>query len=805
LRAIYGADVVKNALHGSTSAANAFREVKLFFPKTCPRELTVCLIKPDGLDSAAAVLAEAEAEGFLVVSQKRLTLSHEQAAQFLAGSVAPAELEAAAAHLSSGEVVAAAIERSLGVEHCLAMIARSSAKSALYGSANAAAAARDVAFLFGADFASKPETTFAFVKPDAYVHADAIVAVAEANGFTVLASQTVEMSAAVAAEFYKEHSGREFFKGLVDFMSSGPALALVLMRPGAISAWRALLGPTDAAKAKTDAPLSLRANFGTNGQRNACHGSDSSASAAREAGLFFPFLAETQTTLGLALPHAVAAGHVDALLAAAAAANLVVTQRLVTQLDRGAAEDFVDLLGAGAPPKAPPAPAPEPFISAWMEGGKCNKFLQLYNPSDEVVDLSGYATPMMGGKGARGGGMPTALNPLPPGKAIPPRGVFVIYHPDASAAIKEALPVDARHSMAFDGLSAGAAALALAKLHVFSNGHEPVLEEGAPLPFTVLDYVGDFSGANKGRPWPVAGTENGTKDHTIVRKARVGCGNAAEWTDPTASSQGSSPETSEWVVFKKDTIAVAELGWSATEWRAQPGPPPPPLAGSYEAMVEALSAGPLVAFALSGKGAIARWNALLGPSTPALAKVRRPQLKPKPYPNPSPNPNQGALPRLPNPNPNPIPNPIPNPNAHPNPHPIPNPNPGALPRLPARALRRGRERARGAREHQRGRLLQGAQVLLPQGDRRPAAQLQAGQGVRGRDPHPHAHRRPGRAVQGQAGGAGRVARQLARRQQPQHAADMKRRAGRNAGRGGGGWRGLAGGKGRTAERRGTHS
>ena len=292
------------------------RQVKLFFPKTCPRELTVCLIKPDGLDSAAAILAEAEAEGFLLVSQKRLTLSHEQAAQFLSGSVAPDELEAAAAHLSSGEVVAAAIERSIGVEQCLALIARSSAKSALYGSANAAAAARDVAFLFGAEFASKPETTFAFVKPDAYVNADAIVAVAEANGFTVLASQTVEMSAAVAAEFYKEHSGREFFQGLVDFVSSGPALAMVLMRPGAISAWRALLGPTDAAKAKTEAPLSLRAQFGTNGQRNACHGSDSSASAAREAGLFFPFLAETQTTLGLALPHAVAAGHVDALLAA---------------------------------------------------------------------------------------------------------------------------------------------------------------------------------------------------------------------------------------------------------------------------------------------------------------------------------------------------------------------------------------------------------------------------------------------------------------------------------------------------------
>ena len=624
LRAVYGADVVQNALHGSTSAANAFREVKLFFPKTCPRELTVCLIKPDGLDSADAVLAEAEAEGFLLVSQKRLTLSHEQAAQFLSGSVAPADLEAAAAHLSSGEVVAAAIERSFGIEHCLAMVERSAAKSALYGSANAAAAARDVAFLFGADLATKPETTFAMVKPDAYADADAVIAVAEANGFTVLASQTVEMSAAVAADFYKEHTGRDYFQPLVDFMASGPALAMVLMRPGAISAWRALCGPTDSVHARTVAPLSIRAKFGTNGQRNACHGSDSTANAAREAGMFFPFLEATQTTLGLALPHAVASGHVDALLAAAAAANLVVTQRLVTKLDRGRAEDFVDMLGVGAPPKAPPAAAPEPFISAWMEGGKCNKFLQLYNPSDEVVDLSGYATPMMGGKGARGGGMPTSLNPLPPGKSIPPRGVFVIYHPEASAAIKESLPVDARHSMAFDGLSKGDSALALAKLHVFSNGQEPRLEEGTQLPFTVLDYVGDFSGANKGRPWSVAGTAAGTKDHTIVRKSHVGCGNVTEWTDATASSQGSGPENSEWTVYKKDTITAPEVGWSATEWRAEPGAPPPPPAGSYEAMVEALSAGPMVAFALSGKGAIARWNALLGPSTPALAKVRCP-------------------------------------------------------------------------------------------------------------------------------------------------------------------------------------
>ena len=86
LRAIYGADVVNNALHGSTSAAAAFREIKYFFPKTCPREVTVAVIKPDAAASADAILAEAAGEGFLTIAKKTVTLSKEQAAQFCAGA-----------------------------------------------------------------------------------------------------------------------------------------------------------------------------------------------------------------------------------------------------------------------------------------------------------------------------------------------------------------------------------------------------------------------------------------------------------------------------------------------------------------------------------------------------------------------------------------------------------------------------------------------------------------------------------------------------------------------------------------------
>jgi nucleoside-diphosphate kinase len=73
-------------------------------------------------------------------------------------------------------------------------------------------------------------------------------------------------------------------------MTSGPVLALVLRKPNAVPEWRALIGPTNSEKARAEKPDSLRAKYGTDGQRNAFHGSDSAASAQREALLIFPGL-----------------------------------------------------------------------------------------------------------------------------------------------------------------------------------------------------------------------------------------------------------------------------------------------------------------------------------------------------------------------------------------------------------------------------------------------------------------------------------------------------------------------------------
>ena len=81
--------------------------------------------------------------------------------------------------------------------------------------------------------------------------------------------------------FYAVHQGKPFFEALTDFMSSGRVLALELVAANAINKWRTLIGPTNSETARAEAPESLRARFGTDGTRNACHGSDAPDTAAQ--------------------------------------------------------------------------------------------------------------------------------------------------------------------------------------------------------------------------------------------------------------------------------------------------------------------------------------------------------------------------------------------------------------------------------------------------------------------------------------------------------------------------------------------
>jgi nucleoside diphosphate kinase len=141
---------------------------------------------------------------------------------------------------------------------------------------------------------TKKQYTVAIIKPDAVAAgtAEEILEKMEAAGMEVLLKEERTLTREDAAEFYKQHEGSEHFEELVELMTSGPCLTVVLSRgesgEGVVEEFRNLLGPTSVEDAKEQFPESLRAQYGSGSWRNAVHGSDTSESAARELAFFFP-------------------------------------------------------------------------------------------------------------------------------------------------------------------------------------------------------------------------------------------------------------------------------------------------------------------------------------------------------------------------------------------------------------------------------------------------------------------------------------------------------------------------------------
>jgi nucleoside-diphosphate kinase len=131
------------------------------------------------------------------------------------------------------------------------------------------------------------ERTLVLVKPDGVARGlvGQVIARLEAKGLRLVAAELRTLTREVAEEHYGEHRERPFFGSLVEFITGGPLLALVVEGPRAIEAFRALAGATDPVKA---APGTIRGDFALEVQNNIVHGSDSPESAAREIALFFP-------------------------------------------------------------------------------------------------------------------------------------------------------------------------------------------------------------------------------------------------------------------------------------------------------------------------------------------------------------------------------------------------------------------------------------------------------------------------------------------------------------------------------------
>ncbi len=131
------------------------------------------------------------------------------------------------------------------------------------------------------------ERTLILVKPDAFARnlTGEIIARFERKGLRLAALKQMTMTRELAAQHYAEHDGKPFFGELVDFITSGPIVAMVLEGEAAVKAARQVIGSTNPLEAS---PGSIRGDFATAVGQNMVHGSDSDESAAREAGLFFP-------------------------------------------------------------------------------------------------------------------------------------------------------------------------------------------------------------------------------------------------------------------------------------------------------------------------------------------------------------------------------------------------------------------------------------------------------------------------------------------------------------------------------------
>jgi nucleoside-diphosphate kinase len=133
------------------------------------------------------------------------------------------------------------------------------------------------------------ERTLILIKPDGVRRGliGEVIGRIERKGLRLKAMELRTITRETAQTHYAEHDGKPFYDGLVEFITSGPLVALVAEGPRAIEAFRALAGATDPVRAL---PGTIRGDFALETGENIVHGSDAPESASREIKIFFPDL-----------------------------------------------------------------------------------------------------------------------------------------------------------------------------------------------------------------------------------------------------------------------------------------------------------------------------------------------------------------------------------------------------------------------------------------------------------------------------------------------------------------------------------
>ncbi|XP_053915838.1 nucleoside diphosphate kinase 7 isoform X1 [Cuculus canorus] len=199
---------------------------------------------------------------------------------------------------------------------------------------------------------SHRERTLALIKPDAMPQMGELIDNIINEGFTITKAKMMLLSRKEAADFYRDHQTKPFYNELIQFITSGPIVAMEILGHDAVCKWKTLLGPSNSAAAQTDAPDSIRAKFGHDGIRNAAHGPDSVASAAQELELFFPSSGGrgpvnssklTNCTCCIIKPHAVYEGLAGKIIKAIINEGFQISALQMFNMERANVEEFYEV------------------------------------------------------------------------------------------------------------------------------------------------------------------------------------------------------------------------------------------------------------------------------------------------------------------------------------------------------------------------------------------------------------------------------------------------------------------------------
>ncbi|XP_025040953.1 thioredoxin domain-containing protein 3 isoform X2 [Pelodiscus sinensis] len=286
------------------SIEEASRQLAFFFPDFGKKrtgqnvEKTLALIRPSLLKKRRnSILKRIKDDGFTIAMQREIVLTEEQARQFYKEHENEDFFPTLLEHMTSGPTLALALIRENAVQHWRDLLGPKTLEEAkekspnslrseyavdnvplnqLHGSISPGEAEKELEFFFPV------EHTLAVIKPTAVMeHKDDIMRKVANAGFIVSQMKETNFTHEMATQFYKDHEGKPFFDQLVNYMSEGPSMVMILTKENAVEEWRQLMGPADPDIAKESSPDSIRAQFAEDILRNAVHGSSNKEHALK--------------------------------------------------------------------------------------------------------------------------------------------------------------------------------------------------------------------------------------------------------------------------------------------------------------------------------------------------------------------------------------------------------------------------------------------------------------------------------------------------------------------------------------------